>query len=486
MDRLAEFEPVFYPRSVAVVGASDNPMKFGGGFFKTLQDFGFKGKTYPVNPRITELMGAKVYPSVNDIPEPVDMAHIMVPAHHVASVIEDCALKGVKVAQIFTAGFTEVSEEGRQLEIGLVHAARRGGIRIIGPNCFGVYCPGSGLTLLPGYDFPKETGSVGFLSQSGGYAAQFCGEAKGWGIRFSKVVSYGNACDLNEADLLEYLAQDPETKIITMYVEGPRDGQRFANIVKEASKTKPVIIWKGGLTEIGARAVHSHTCSLGGEEASWNALFKQTCAIRVTGLEELMDTTLAFLHLPPTIGKRIAMVGGGGGINVAAADVCDQAGLCVPPFAPEIQEEIRKVLPPAGTGVRNPVDVGAPVVPPPIFQSALESAARADNTDAIIATQAVHYLYLLREMMSAFLPPDKSLVEIFAEAPLSVKTNFGKPIIMVLPTGGVDVETIDAERERRVAIRFYLERGIPVYPTLERAAKSVANVANYYEKVRSQ
>ena len=203
MHNLDELEPLFYPRSLAVVGASTNETKFGGRFLQALIDFGYQGPIYPVNPKGSEIVGLKMYPNVREIPQPVDLADIMVPAHLVPQVLEDCLAKGIRAAQIFTSGFAETGEEqGRLLEKELGALAKRG-IRIIGPNCFGVYCPEGGHTLLPGGDFPRDSGPVAFITQSGGHAVEFARLARGTGIRFSKVVSYGNACDVNESDLLE-------------------------------------------------------------------------------------------------------------------------------------------------------------------------------------------------------------------------------------------------------------------------------------------
>ncbi|MBA7600994.1 hypothetical protein ES703_08057 [subsurface metagenome] len=336
------------------------------------------------------------------------------------------------------------------------------------------------MTLLPGADFPKETGPIAFISQSGGHAVELARQARGWGISFSKVISYGNACDINEADLLEYLAQDSDTKIIAAYIEGPRQGERFRHLVQVVSQTKPVLIWKAGLTQDGARAVNSHTASLSGEETTWDALFKQTGALRVGSLEEIIDTAVALMHLPVSTGRRVAVIGGGGGISVAATDACNQAGLHIPAFNEPLQRELKQILPPAGTAVRNPVDVGAPVVPAGIWHRIWQKVAAAEGVDTIIATQALH---LFRgERWRHFFDTKGSSISDSLQIPVDIKTNSGKPVIMVLPVGGTDVDMLEAEKARRQFRDFYLRNGIPVYPSLERAARAIAKVVQYYER----
>jgi acyl-CoA synthetase (NDP forming) len=481
MDKLDELEPLFYPKAVAVVGVSTSEAKFGGRFLKALIDFGYQGRLYPVNPKGGEAFGLEMYASVRDIPEPVDMAYVMVPAHLVPQVLEDCLAKGVRGAQIFTSGFSETGEEqGRLLEDKLPALAKRG-IRIIGPNCFGVYCPEGGLTLLPGGNFPRESGPVAFVTQSGGHAVEFARLAMSTGIRFSKVISYGNACDVNESDLMEYLARDSKTRVITMYLEGPREGRRFLRLVDEIAREKPVLIWKAGLTDAGTRAVLSHTASLAGEEAIWDALFSQTAALRANSLEELVDATVALLNLPPATGRRVGVVGGGGGISIAAADACDRAGLEVPPLSRDSQEKLRSILPPAGTAVRNPVDIGAPIVPPAIFEKVLETVACEEGIDTIIATQAMYHI--LAGILGP--PPEQkaAFVRSLVEAPAKIRDRFGKPVVIVLPIGGDELDKMDAERGRREIRDTYLEMRIPSYPTLERAIRAVAHVARYYQKL---
>jgi len=480
MDWLSELRPLFYPRTLAVVGVSRDKAKFGSVFLRALQKFGFQGEIYPVHPEGGEILGLKSYASVRDIPGPVDLAAIMVPAPLVPSVLEDCLAKGVPAAEVFTSGFSETGDErGAALERQIKSLARRG-IRIVGPNCFGVYCPGGGLTLLPGGRFPSESGPVAFISQSGGHAVEFAREAKGRGIRFSKVISYGNGCDLNESDLLEYAAQDDETRLVAMYLEGPREGRRFARLVRDLAARKPVIIWKAGLTRSGGKAVHSHTASLAGEKAVWDAFFSQTAAVPVQGLEELGDTVLAFLHLPPATGRRVGVVAGGGGLSVAAADACDRLGLEVPAFDDGAQDKLREALPAAGTSLRNPLDMGVPLVPAPVFERVLEVVAASQRVETIIATQGMFHV-----LGGTFGPPPdqkERFLRALVEVPARVRDRFGKPIVIVLPVDGDEVEMIEAEKGRRQIRDQYLSMGIPSYPTLERAARAVANVAAYYAK----
>jgi len=468
-----DFRSLFYPKSHAIIGASPDTGKFGGKYLASLIRFGYPGKLHPVNPQESMIFGLKAYRSVADIPEPVDLATIAVPAPALQGVLEQCLSKGIKVAQVLTSGFSEVGEEGRKLEEQLTMVAARG-IRIIGPNCFGVYCPASGMTIMPGEELPKESGPVAYISQSGGLSRSVPRRATGSGIRFSKVVSYGNACDINECDLLEYLLLDPETKIIAGYLEGVKDGQRFVRLLQEAARTKPVILWKGGLTQAGARAVQSHTGSLGGQEAIWEAVFKQTGAVRVNSADELIDTAMAFTYLAPNCGRRVSPVSGGGAATVAAADTCERAGLQVPQFSPELRRRLAALLPPVGASIRNPVDVGTPFPTPKSLQSVLETILAEGVVDTIIISEL--------EMSATTTSPTSWYRDKLFEVPVEIKERLAKPIVMVLPVEATDADGVRFEGERRKVCDYYLQKGIPVFLTLERAVKALAEVVSYYER----
>ncbi|HEY41183.1 MAG TPA: hypothetical protein G4O18_04915 [Dehalococcoidia bacterium] len=477
-NKLDEFAPIFYPKTHAVIGASSNMRKFGGRVLQVSLTFGYNGQLYPVNPQESEIQGMKTYASVKDIPGPVDFASIAVPAEAVPGVVQECLEKGVKGVQVLSAGFREAGEEGAKLEKELSEIAARG-IRIVGPNCFGVYSPDGGITILPGATLPKESGPVGFISQSGGYSIRVPRRSEGLGIKYSKVISYGNACDINECDLIEYFYQDPQTEIITGYIEGVKDGPRLFRLLQEVCRKKPVILWKGGLTKGGARAVQSHTASLGGEEQVWDAVFRQTGAIRVTGLEELLDTTLAFMHLKPQAGRRVCPIGGGGGIGVAAADSCERMGLSVPVFPVELQKKLESILPAAGASARNPVDVANPGPPPQMLRAVMETVAAEADIDIIIVDE-LGMTMVIPPGSESMRPP--GMTREMVQVPVDVKNEFGKPVIVVLPVENVGTATLQEEGARRQVCDYYLENGIPVYLTLERAASALVNFTGYHQR----
>ena len=348
---------VFHPRSMAVAGLSPDPHGtwLNQVYFDSPLKMGFKGPLYPINPKGGRIGSFQVYPSLKDVPGPVDHVVSCIPARHTPKLLEDCRDIGVKVVQLYTAGFAETGEpEGIELQKRLVEIARSGGIRIIGPNCMGIYCPESGMSF--SMDFPRESGSVGLICQSGGNTIYIIRSAAVRGLRFSKAISYGNACDINECDLLEYMADDPETKVIAAYIEGATDGQRLVKALSRAAAVKPVVIFKGGYTEGGGRATASHTGSLAGADLVWDGLLKQMGAIRVYSVEEMTDVLVALLHMRPPLGFNLCAVGIGGGSSVLATDEMERAGLRLPAIPAETGNRMRELIPLAGGMLSNPID----------------------------------------------------------------------------------------------------------------------------------
>ncbi len=290
---------IFHAKSLAIIGASLDTTKFGGLFLKAVLDFGFKGTLYPVNPQGGQIRGIRFLRDIAELPYGIDLAALCVPREYVISALEACLEKGIAGAEILTAGFKEADDTiGPRLEDEIGRIAAKG-IRIIGPNCFGIYCPGSGLTILPGNEFSRQSGPVGFISQSGGICADLGQIAKGDGIDFSVMVSYGNGCDLNAPELLEYLTVDPDTRIIGAYIEGVIDGRALLRSLSGATRHKPVVMWKAGFGEAGTRAASSHTGSLAADESVWSAVMRQANAIPADGLEDLVDKIMMFLCLEP-------------------------------------------------------------------------------------------------------------------------------------------------------------------------------------------
>lgn len=464
-------DAVFYPKSVAIVGASATARERA--WVPRLLNFGYKGRLYPVNPKATEISGLKCYPSVRDIPDPVELAIFNIPARVAPQIMEDCVAKGVKVAHIYAAGFSETEKkELIELEERVTAIAKAGGVRVIGPNCMGIYCPASGLTF--NEDFPRESGNVAFVSQSGAEAMRFVFLGADVGLRFSKVISYGNAVDLDAPDFLDYLADDPETRVIASYIEGVGNGRRYLEAIKKCLKVKPVVVLKAGLTESGAGAAASHTASLSGTKAVWDAFFRQTGAIPANTMEDVNDVILALLNMECPKGRRAAVVGRGGGIGVIAADICERAGLKVPPFHPDTRRRLEEVIPEAGAGIRNPVETtygmgGAAA----FYEKGIDIVDADPETDLIITHLAVD-VYGGR---GADLPQQVTRA---AEVLCEVAPTLKKPVAAALYTGG-HTHTEEAVLDAREKL---LRAGIPVYPGVEAASKAISKLISYYELAR--
>ena len=351
-------EYIFHPRSIAIVGISADLPKLWIRrlYFDSLIEGGFPGRIYLVNPKGGEMAGYRIYRSLSEVPGEVDQVIVSIPARHTPALLEECLARRVKVAHIFSSGFAETGEPDRAgLQDQLVAIARRGSMRIIGPNCLGLYYPRGRIKLSP--DFSMEPGPIGYLCQSGGNVDYAVRHATSRGLHFSKVVSYGNASDLNECDLLDYFAADPETKVIAAYIEGVSDGRRFARALAKAAAAKPVVVFKGGYTAGGLRAAASHTGSLAGADAVWSGVLRQAGAIRVYGIEEMVDMLMALLRMAPPGGPNTCVLGHGGGASVMATDEVEQAGLCMAPMPPDTRDTLTEFIDLANSMLRNPVDV---------------------------------------------------------------------------------------------------------------------------------
>jgi len=467
----------FNPNSIAVVGASEALNSWGTRFIKALQVYGFRGKLYAVNYSGNEVLGLKIQRSILDIPESIDLVILSVPARFVAQTLRDCLKKNIKNAIVLSAGFSEIGDEGKKLEEELSMVAKQG-IRVIGPNCFGIYCPEGRLTYVAGGSFPKESGGVSLIAQSGTFAESIVVRAIGEGLRLSKVISYGNACDLNEADFLDYLMKDKGTKLFMSYTEGVKDGRRFFDIARRNSGKKPIIVWKVGLTRKGSAAAASHTGSLSGGSTAWDTFFKQSGAIQVRSFDELIDTAVGFSCLPTGCGPRVALVSGGGGGTVVGADYCELAGLEMPPFSPEVVQKLKENLPPVGTSINNPLDIGNPHPALKLFRSVLEAVASSNDVD-IILIRRIFFSIKLSRLLGGDAAPTFEEQDELLQIPIDIKNKYGKPVVIVLDLDLNSLADIEFEGERRKIRDYFFSHGIPTFLNESRAFNTIANMAKF-------
>lgn len=354
-------DPLLKPRTLAVVGASEDAAKIGGRFIKSFIKAGFTGKLYPIHLKLNEIMGLKAFPSVLEVPDEIDLALLTIPAAATEEAMRQCTAKGVKFVVIHGTGFSEIGGLGRDLERRVLEIARQGGVRVVGPNCMGLFCPHVKLnTIVSRYDIPFTPGPVGFFGQSGWVSENTVLWGTQRGLRFSGAISAGNQADLGIHEYLDHFGRDAETRVIGAYQEGVKDGKGLLEQARSITREKPIVIWKSGRSAAGARAVASHTASLAGSSQAMDAAFRQAGIVRAQGLEDLHDLLVAFSspHLPR--GGRIGVLVESGGGGAAAADACEALGLNVPPIPEAIQTEfkafIKGKIPPT-SGMTNPVDV---------------------------------------------------------------------------------------------------------------------------------
>ena len=352
------FQPLFAPRTVAVLGASTSSTTIANTFLRRMKDYGYSGRLFPIHPKAEEVEGLRAYPSLQDAPEPIDYAYVAIGASAIAQVLRN-ANGRVRFAQVISSGFGEM-EEGVDRQAELLRGARAGGCRILGPNCLGLFSPRGGVTFPAGA--PKELGTVGVVSQSGGLGTDIIKRGQWRGLRFSGVVTVGNSADLGPVDLVEFYFADPQTRVIGLYLEDVKDGRRFFDLLRSARATKPVVILRGGRSSQGRAAAASHTGAMAGDERAWEALAKQTACVMVDTVDRFIDALLAlqFFELKvdnPT--QDIVLFGNGGGTSVLATDSFAECGLEVTPFGVETRELLEGLNLPPGTSVANPID--APV-----------------------------------------------------------------------------------------------------------------------------
>ena len=452
----ASLMPMFYPQSVAVIGASRNKASIGGRLFNNIINADYRGPVYPVNPKSPFIRSIPTYPSVKDIPVPIDLAFVVVPGPAVIDVVKECAEKGVKGVCVISAGFSETGEEGAEAERQLLDVVRDAGMRMVGPNCMGLLNTDQAVSLDGQFGpLPAIPGNVAMLSQSGALGLAILDYARELGIGISTFVSVGNKADVSGNDLLLFWEDDPNTDVILLYLESFGNPRRFGRIARRIGKRKPIVAVKSGRTEGGARAASSHTGSLASFDVAVAALFSQVGVVRVDTLEELFDVTSLLANQPVPTGRRVGLITNAGGPAILAVDALESQGLEVPQFSEELKAKMREYLPPDAS-VTNPVDMIA-AAGPAEYRRTIELLLASDEIDSLI---------------TLFIPA----------------SNVGVP-----ETAAAIKEAIEDSEHDKTVLAVYMHSGavpteimsnkvkFPVFPFPERAAKALRKAVGYAE-----
>lgn len=443
MDTQEDLNKLFYPETVAVIGASRKKGKIGNQVLRNLVYGGYACSIYPVNPKAEEILWLKSYPSVLDIPGKVDLAVIVVPARIVPKVLEECSRKGVKGVVIISGGFGEIGR--RDLEEEVRKIASTGGMRVIGPNTVGIINTSICLNASFVSTMPIP-GEIAFITQSGALGEALIHWTAQEGLGLSKVASLGNKLDVDDADLMRYFLREESVKVIALYIESIRNGRKFMEAAREVSKVKPIVAVKAGKSEAGQRATSSHTGALAGEDRIYDAAFRQSGVIRANDTTELFDMAIALAQQRPAKGNRVAIVTNGGGAGVIAADICEETGIEVPGFEGKLLEELRGYIPEIASP-RNPVDILGDAGYQR-YRDVLEAVARSEAVDGIIALH----------VQTALVDPTE-----IAEAIVEVDKTWEKPIV----TGWI------GGRGLKEARNLLIEKKVPQYPSPKRACSAM-------------
>ena len=446
-----KLQAFFTPKSVAIIGASRSPGKLGFAVVNNIVEGGFKGEVYPINPQADEILGYKAYPSVLDVPDPIDLAVVVVPYKWVPGAVRECGEKGIGSVVVISAGFREAGHEGAERERELLRIAEEYGIRLIGPNCLGVIDAHTPLNATFAAGTPPE-GPVGFMSQSGALGTAILDWAMAGRIGFSKFASLGNKADVAEVDLMQSWVADPETKVIALYSEGLTNGQDFIQVARQVVKQKPVVIVKSGVTQAGARAVSSHTGSLAGSEQAYQAAFHQAGVLRANTLDELFDYARGFAYQPILQGDPIAIIKNAGVPTIIATDELERSGMKIARLDPETVRQLDAVLPEAASSA-NPVDVLGDAMADR-YKAALELVSEDPNVDGIIVILTPQAMTEIKETALAVVETAK-------------RTD--KPVLACFM----------GEYRTEAGVKILNEHGVPNYDVPNRAAATFRAMRDY-------
>lgn len=443
-------ESFFNPAGVAIIGASRNPHKLGYGVVRNLKNYRYSGGIYPVNRSASDILDIPCYPALSEVPEPVDLAIIVVPAGHVIDTLHECGERGIQNAIVVSGGFSETGEEGNRREQEMLETARKYDIRIIGPNCIGTIDTHNRVNTTFVTGMPEQ-GEIGFSSQSGAMVAAVIDWARGAGVGFSRIVSLGNQADVKETEMIESISHDRHTKVITAYMEGISDGRTFMKVAEKTARHKPFVVLKAGRGQSGAKAVISHTGALAGSSDAYEAAFKRCGVHQAETTEEMFDWARALAWQPLPQGKRVAVLTNAGGPAILAVDAMEEAGLELAPLTDHTRSYLKSRMP-AAASITNPVDVLAGSGP----------ATYAVALDALLADETVDAVTVIQAPQDWFLPA--SLAEVVAE----IASVHNKPVITSL-MGKVSIDD---------ALTILHKRNVPNVAFPERVASVLKIMAD--------
>ncbi len=451
---MSELISLMRPQSVAIIGASNTPGKIGYAVVQNMKSSGFKGHIYPINPKEDEIAGLKAYPSITDVGQPVDVAVLCVPAKVSVPVAEECGKAGAKHLIVITAGFKEVGKEGRELERKLVETARKYGMTIVGPNCLGVMDTHTPFNATFAKNMALK-GNIAFVSQSGALCIAILDWSLKNGLGFSQFVSFGNKSDLNEADFIEIASQDPDTKVICLYLEDVVDGPRFIKAARKATKRVPVIVLKSGVSAAGAKAASSHTGALAGSDTAYETALRHAGVLRADNMTELFELANAFTTQPIPKGKRVAVITNSGGPGIVASDAIELGGLQMAQFSEDTLKLLGEKMP-SMANIHNPIDVIGDAHYDR-YEIGLDVALADRNVDAAVVLLSP----------TAVIEVEK-VAEVIVEA---TKKYPDKPIVAGF-TGGFAVED---------AVKYLTKHGVPIYAFPEPAVATLRGLYRFAE-----
>lgn len=457
-------EAIFNPRSVALVGASNKPGKMGNVFAKNLVD-GYKGTIYMVNPKDDEVEGVKAFPDIKSIPGPIDLAVIVVPAPAVPAVMEELSEVEAKSAVVITAGFSEAGAEGKALEETMMGHARKTGIKVVGPNCFGIYNCNIGLNASMGIGTPPKGGDISFLTQSGAYGMAIFTFAMDHHMKFAKIMAHGNKAGIDDFEVLDYFGEDEETNVICLFLESVDRGREFLEVAKKVSLKKPIVATKTGRTAGAARAAASHTAAMAGSFTAYEAAFKQSGIIFARNGMDLVNVAKGLDWQPLPRGNRVGIITNSGGTGVELVDLCEENGLIVPELSPDVQEEIASLIPPYASA-RNPIDM-TPIWPKfvELYPKCIRILYESDEVDIVVPI-LLQRAALIPEVCQAVADTvNECLLE-----------GYRKPTYICWVATKNALDNMDILQENRV----------PCYDWPERTARAIGSIASYARFLESR